>query len=111
MSQRQSNDRSDDARMTDDSRLLEDDDMVASEEDAPLDPDEVSDLDEQFDVEASARLPEELTGRASGTDEDLVALFDNPTDKHMADGFRGGSEDEPPVDDDEFENDPAQSSV
>ena len=111
MSQRPSNDRNDDVRMTDDSRLLEDEDIVSTEEDAPLDPDENSDRNEQLDVEGSARLPEELTGRASGTDEDLVALFDNPTDKHMADGFRGGSEDEPPVDDDEYENDPAQSSV
>ena len=111
MSQRPSNDRNDDVRMTDDSRLLEDEDIVSTEEDAPLDSDENSDRNEQLDVEGSARLPEELTGRASGTDEDLVALFDNPTDKHMADGFRGGSEDEPPVDDDEYENDPAQSSV
>lgn len=111
MSQRPPNDRSDDVRMTDDPRLLEDDDVVAGEEDAPQDPDENFNRDEHLDVEGSARLPEELTGRASGTDEDLVALFDNPTDKHMADGFRGGSDDEPPVDDDEFQDDPAQSSV
>ena len=36
-------------------------------------------------------LPEELTGRASGTDETLTALFGNDSAGHLADGFRGGS--------------------
>ncbi len=43
-------------------------------------------------------VPEELTGRASRTDEDLTALFGNSSAQHLADGFRGGSEDELPVD-------------
>ncbi|MES3035966.1 MAG: hypothetical protein V4813_18325 [Gemmatimonadota bacterium] len=60
---------------------------------------------EDIDVDGTRPLPEELTGRASGTDEDLVALFDNASDKHMTDGFRGGSEDEPPLDDDEIGDD------
>jgi len=39
-------------------------------------------------------LPEELTGKASATDEDLVKLFDDAGGEHIADGFRGGSDDE-----------------
>ena len=35
------------------------------------------------------------TGQASGTDKDLVALFDDEHSAHIVDGFRGGSEDEP----------------
>ena len=65
---------------------------------------------EDPELEGRVPLPEELTGRASGTDEDLVALFDNRSDKHLADGFRGGSEDEPPVDDSAFEHDPTQQA-
>lgn len=45
-------------------------------------------------LEGRTPLPEEITGRASGTDEDLVELFVNKSDKHLEDGFRGGSEDE-----------------
>jgi len=88
---------------------LNDDDYLADEEVARLDPDEISDRPGNLDVNGITPLPEELTGRASGTDEDLVALFGNRTDQHMADGFRGGSEDEPPADDDEFEQDPTQT--
>ena len=40
-------------------------------------------------------LPDELTGRASKTDDELTTLFQNPDDEHVADGFRGGSGDEP----------------
>ncbi len=40
-------------------------------------------------------LPEELTGRASKTGEDLTALFGNETPEHLADGFRGASGDDP----------------
>ena len=46
------------------------------------------------ELEGRTPLPEELTGRASGTDDDLVALFDNASRDHLADGFRGGSDDE-----------------
>jgi hypothetical protein len=50
------------------------------------------------ELEGRVPLPEELTGKASGTDDDLVTLFDDPDGGHIADGFRGGSddEDEPP---------------
>jgi hypothetical protein len=52
-------------------------------------------------VEPSA--PEEITGRAARTTEDLAVLFGNQSDEHLADGFRGGSADdqsvEPPDDD------------
>ncbi|HEU5217035.1 MAG TPA: hypothetical protein VFU23_00135 [Gemmatimonadales bacterium] len=41
-------------------------------------------------------LPDELTGRASKTNDDLADLFENQTEEHITDGFRGGSgEDEP----------------
>jgi hypothetical protein len=39
-------------------------------------------------------LPGELTGRASGTSEDLTALFAGDTAEHFADGFSGGSDDD-----------------
>ncbi len=45
-------------------------------------------------LEGREPLPEEITGRASGTDDDLVALFQNPDREHLADGFRGGSDNE-----------------
>jgi len=86
---------------------LHDDDIVTDEDVARLEPGEVSDHPEDHDVDGITPLPEELTGRASGTDEDLVALFGNRTDQHMADGFRGGSEDEPPADDDDLDGESA----
>jgi len=46
-------------------------------------------------LEGREPLPAELTGRASGTDDDLVALFRSGSDEHLTDGFRGGSEDVP----------------
>ena len=51
------------------------------------------------ELEGRMPLPAELTGRASGTDEDLVVLFNDRQGEHLADGFRGGSDDEPPADD------------
>ena len=45
-------------------------------------------------LEGGPPLPEELTGRASGTSEGLTALFDNQSSTHLADGFRGGSADD-----------------
>jgi hypothetical protein len=46
------------------------------------------------ELEGRMPLPEELTGKASGTDEDLVELFGDERGEHVADGFRGGSDDE-----------------
>ncbi len=43
------------------------------------------------ELEGGTPPPEELTGRASGTSEDLTALFENDTADHLRDGFRGGS--------------------
>ena len=51
------------------------------------------------ELEGRMPLPEEVTGRASGTDDDLVVLFDEKNSEQLADGFRGGSEDEPLADD------------
>jgi hypothetical protein len=39
-------------------------------------------------------VPEELTGRASKTEDDLEALFENEDQEHINDGFKGGSGDE-----------------
>jgi hypothetical protein len=47
------------------------------------------------ELEGRTPLPAEITGKASGTDEGLEELFDSDDDEHIADGFRGGSEDEP----------------
>lgn len=46
------------------------------------------------ELEGRLPLPEELTGKASGTDDDLTSLFADDDREHMTDGFRGGSEDE-----------------
>jgi hypothetical protein len=51
-------------------------------------------------LEGRTPLPEELTGRASGTSEDLVALMGNASADHLADGFRGGTDDESVADND-----------
>lgn len=40
------------------------------------------------------RVPEELTGRATRTGDDLTALFKNDSADHLADGFSGGSDDD-----------------
>jgi hypothetical protein len=45
--------------------------------------------------EGGTPMPEELTGRASGTSEDLTALFRSDTAEHFGDGFRGGSNSDP----------------
>ncbi len=46
------------------------------------------------ELEGGTPLPEELTGRASRTSEDLTTLFANDTADHFADGFAGGSNDD-----------------
>ncbi len=42
-------------------------------------------------LEGRTPMPEELTGRADATAEDLRTLFASDTAEHFADGFRGGS--------------------
>jgi hypothetical protein len=52
------------------------------------------------ELEGGTPLPEELTGRATGTREDLTSLFDDVSPAHLAYGFRGGSADDSlPADD------------
>jgi hypothetical protein len=41
-------------------------------------------------------VPDELTGRASKTEADLEALFENEDQEHISDGFNGGSGDGEP---------------
>ncbi|MEO8140537.1 MAG: hypothetical protein ABI742_12865 [Gemmatimonadota bacterium] len=55
-------------------------------------------------LEGREPLPAEITGRASGTDESLIDLFDNASAEHLKDGFQGGSEDDERVDDGEDMN-------
>jgi hypothetical protein len=43
-------------------------------------------------------LPEEVTGRASATQEDLVTLMANDSGEHITDGFRAGNGDDPESD-------------
>ncbi|HEX7024875.1 MAG TPA: hypothetical protein VF187_08665 [Gemmatimonadales bacterium] len=47
------------------------------------------------ELETGVPLPEELTGRASKTEEDLKSLFASKSEEHLEDGFKGGSGDEP----------------
>jgi len=42
-------------------------------------------------LEGRVPLPEEITGRASRTDDDLVVMFGDKSGSHLTDGFRGGS--------------------
>jgi hypothetical protein len=44
----------------------------------------------------AAPVLEELTGRASKTEDDLEALFENEDQEHLIDGFKGGSGDDEP---------------
>jgi hypothetical protein len=39
-------------------------------------------------------LPDEITGRADATDEDLTSLFENDSKRHLSDGFHGASGDD-----------------
>lgn len=43
------------------------------------------------ELEGGPPMPEEITGRASKTDEDLTTLFANDGADHMEDGFKGRS--------------------
>ena len=38
--------------------------------------------------------PDEITGEATGTDKDLSTLFDSKSAAHIADGFKGGTDDD-----------------
>ncbi len=58
-------------------------------------------------LEGREPLPAEITGRASGTDADLMALFSDRSDEHLKDGFRGGSQDDPERGDAVLSEDPA----
>lgn len=49
-------------------------------------------------LEGGPPIAEELTGRASTTSESLTELFQSRTAEHLADGFRGGSGDDPDTD-------------
>jgi len=65
---------------------------------APLPPLSADELDTATELPPDlegAPVAEELTGRASKTEDDLGALFGNDTEEHIEDGFRGGSGDEP----------------
>jgi hypothetical protein len=70
---------------------------------APRPEDSEPEEDEATDIGGETPSTEELTGRASKTGDNLAALFDNPSDEHVTDGFRGGSDDDrgvaPPKDD------------
>jgi hypothetical protein len=50
------------------------------------------------ELEGLTPMSEELTGRAAGDEEDLRSLFANDAADHYADGFRGGSNDDPQSD-------------
>jgi len=64
------------------------------------------------ELEGGTPLPEELTGRASATDEDLTSLFANDSGDHIADGFRGGSNADPESEIlNEDDTDPADEDV
>jgi hypothetical protein len=46
-------------------------------------------------LDGRSTMPEEMTGQASWTDEDLVALVRQKRAERLRDGFRGGSGDGP----------------
>ncbi len=71
---------------------------VPSRDITPLPPLSTDELDAAIDLPPElegAPMSEELTGRASKTDEDLKSLFANESEDHIEDGFKGGSGDEP----------------
>jgi hypothetical protein len=45
-------------------------------------------------IEDDVTLPDEITGQAAATDEDLTTLFRNASQSHYADGFHGASGDD-----------------
>ena len=63
------------------------------------------------EIEDETAVPEELTGRADATNEDLTALFANDSAEHVTDGFRGGSDDDVNVEPTTDADDPADPST
>ncbi len=58
-------------------------------------------------IDDATALPDELTGRADATDEDLTALFRNNSGGHFSDGFAGsGDEDTDHVSQNDGESEP-----
>lgn len=53
---------------------------------------------EDIDSKGDEARKTELTGRATGTGEDLTSLFANGSDEHLRDGFRSGNGDDPDSD-------------
>jgi hypothetical protein len=45
-------------------------------------------------IEDDVTLPDEITGQAAATDEDLTSLFRNASKSHFSDGFHGASGDD-----------------
>jgi len=74
--------------MQSDERTFSDDDDGAGD----------TEMDNEFEVFEEVgdedALPDQLTGRAASTSEDLTTLFRNQADEHLTDGFRGGSDDD-----------------
>ena len=63
----------------------------------PLPPLSTDELDTAVELPPDlegAPMSDELTGRAAKTEDDLNALFSNPTEEHLDDGFQGGSGDD-----------------
>lgn len=56
------------------------------------------DVPDEPTAKGDGPLPEELTGRAASTEEDLVTLMANDSADHLTDGFRTGSGDDPETD-------------
>ena len=48
-------------------------------------------------LENDTAIPNELTGRASASTDDLTTLFRNDSAEHFDDGFSGGSDDDTKV--------------
>lgn len=67
--------------------------------DGPSRPSAPTDLNigrtDDIDSKGDESRRQELTGRATGTGEDLLSLFANGSDEHLRDGFRAGNGDDP----------------
>ncbi len=61
--------------------------------------------EEIVEIEGGSIEPDTLTGRADGTNESLVTLFDNEGADHLRDGFAGSGDEERPGDPSRSQND------